>query len=267
MPLFGEDLDKLLNGRGNACLPQRTPFKHFADTYYLHRSSLSAQTAISHHVHHLKGLSTHPTSLWPPQRSPDWFKGSSASFIHPNGTPSRPGERTPVTETSEMDGLLGIIRSVLIPHLNTLKSDHGISPAVVAKTALAILNTRLTGLTHAIFANYDAGRSWPFLSPWISAHLPNAMDLPGPTWQGVVNHILIDPQESVLELFNAHATSAISADASCTRPTLRYHIATRRKGWGSFRRRAKETSLQLAPRNGPGAGGQRVKKFTSPIES
>ena len=206
MPLFHEDLDKLLTDGVNALLPQRTPFKHFADTYHLHRSSLPAQTAIAHHVRHLKGLSTHPSSLWPPQRSPGWFKGSSNSFIHPDGTPSRPGERTPLTETSEMDGLIGIDRSVSLPSLNTLKSEHGISPAVVAITAFAILNTRITGQRTAIFANYDAGRSWPFLSPWLSAHLPNAMDIPGPTWQGVVNKVTIDPHESVLQLLQRMQT-------------------------------------------------------------
>ena len=190
--------------------------------------------AISHHVHRLKGLSTPSTSLWPPQRSRGWFKGSFASFIHHNGTPSRPGERTPVTETSEMDGLLGITRSVPIPHLNTLKSDHGISPAVVAKTALAILNARLTGQTHAIFAKYDSGRSWPFLFPWVSAHLPNAMDLPGPTWQGVVKQILIRPYEPVLQLLQRMQVLQTQQTLPHIRTSTRYQSRTGRQRMGIY---------------------------------
>ena len=35
LPLFHEDVDKLLADGLDTHLPQRTPFEHFADTYYL----------------------------------------------------------------------------------------------------------------------------------------------------------------------------------------------------------------------------------------
>ncbi|KAF1819461.1 acetyl-CoA synthetase-like protein [Dissoconium aciculare CBS 342.82] len=189
IPNMIEDLRTALKQDAKKEYPLRTPYKPFADALFLQRGSASASADCDYHVRRLKGLSKLESSFWPRQRAPEWFKGCSADTDI---------KRAPI-DGEKAIGVDGITKRVDLPGLPALRQSHGATAPVVLKTALALLNVTYTGQSQAIFTNYQAARDWPFLSPWIAEHLPNAMDVNGPTLEAVLNKIPLRRDETILE--------------------------------------------------------------------
>ena len=188
-----KDIDLILSGGS----PTRTSYKDFADAYFLHRDGPAAQAACDFHVRRLHGLGGMTEALWPPQRSPGWFRGSDEGWLHLDGTPGTPQER-PILDGIDACGQSGIVRTVQLPHLSQHRAAVGIPSAVFAKSACALMNVCQTGAKEAIFASAEAGRSWPFWEDWAhGSHAPSThpLDIAGPTFEMVLNKIRVDRQE------------------------------------------------------------------------
>jgi hypothetical protein len=56
------------------------PYKVWADTYYSLRTSLQVQIAVEGHTKRLSQLGEHRKGLFPLQRAPEWFWGSSRGW-------------------------------------------------------------------------------------------------------------------------------------------------------------------------------------------
>ncbi|KAK4612094.1 Acyl-CoA ligase sidI [Fulvia fulva] len=197
IPNLREDLKTILSEGQNASIAPRTPYKVFADALLLHRSSAQANADVEYHVRRLRGLGKMEQSFWPIQRAPEWFKGNFADAADDLI------KKRPLIDGDKSIGVDGVTKRTKLPHLQKLIKEHGFSAPAILKTALALLNSHYTNTNIAIFTNYDAGRNWPFLSPWIAEHLPNAMDINGPTFEAVLNNITIDPNESVLTMISS----------------------------------------------------------------
>ena len=206
--LFFSDLDLALTDPSS--LKDHTPYKIFADTYYALGTSRPAQQGIDFHVTRLRDITSHrEAASWPPQRAPDWLLGprrgwvppadaAAQGFSNPAGEPlEAPGRRSdggggPV---SWRGGLRG---------LNAFRAGAGpgLTNPVVAKAALALLNVRHTGHTHALFSSLDAGRAaLPFVPESLgrAADDVSPADMPGPMFQRIANLIRVDPAETVGE--------------------------------------------------------------------
>ncbi|KAI4156334.1 MAG: hypothetical protein L6R39_001119, partial [Caloplaca ligustica] len=192
--LFNEDLDTALR----TLTPPRAhaDFKPFAEKKYLYRNSPNASTALAYHVSRLKGWSKHRSALWPPQRAPQFFRGKTTYWKHLDGTPGSPHERR--TLDTNPQGVAGITQTFTLPQLPTIKSTHGITPPTIFVAALALLNTHRTSCSQAFFAQVFASRVWPTEQGDPDPSLPNMMDIPGPTFERVINRITITPSEPLL---------------------------------------------------------------------
>lgn len=170
----------------------RSPFKLFADTYYLYRNSLPAQHSAAFHLRLLKGLSGLRQAVWPPL---------GITFSLPDSTtsnqPAVDSKSLPIPNSVRDGELTHYLR---VPAIPTIASHYGIAAPVLVRTAIALFNTIQTGQTHAIFGMVMAGRAWPFLSPEIANALPNPLNIAGPTFSTVTSVLQIDPEETVEDL-------------------------------------------------------------------
>lgn len=91
-----------------------------------------------------------------------------------------------------------------LPHLQKLKRAHNLTAPAILKTALVLLNVSYTKQNEAIFTNYEAGRTWPFLEPWIADRMLNIVDVHGPTLEAILNVIPIKRNEKAtcLQMIN-----------------------------------------------------------------
>lgn len=53
----------------------------------------------------------------------------------------------------------------------------GIEVPQLIKTALAIMSSRQAVTDVALFGQYQAARTWPFLAEWQALRMPGAMDI------------------------------------------------------------------------------------------
>ncbi|KAI5361193.1 putative AMP-dependent synthetase/ligase, Condensation domain, phosphopantetheine binding ACP [Septoria linicola] len=189
MPNLREDLKSILQEGEEVDIPPRTSFKLYADTLYLHRDSVQAKIDIDFHAGRLQGLDDLEQSLWPVQRAPEWFKGDF-SDVSPDLVKARP-----LLDGDESIGVDGVMKRIKLPHLQALTEKHSIPAPAILKTALALLNVSYTKQNEAVFTNYEAGLTWPFLEPWIAERLPNTMDINGPTLEAVLNIIPLQNRE------------------------------------------------------------------------
>ncbi|SMQ52736.1 unnamed protein product [Zymoseptoria tritici ST99CH_3D7] len=165
---FLDDLDALLQPGHlpSSSLPPHIPYKPWADMYYLHRTSLAATRSVQRQVVRLSTLPTLRSSLLPPT---------------PPTTTSTPATHRRTYIAPKF--------STLLPHLSSLRKEHGIPPFILVKAALSIFLARKTGTSTAVFSQNENGRSWPFVEEWQQALLPNCMDLAGPTLERTVQII------------------------------------------------------------------------------
>ena len=195
MSTFFEDLDTALRTRQPPT--PHVDFKRFADRKYQYLNSPNADTAVAFHVRRLQGYTKHRAALWPPQRAAQFFRGSDSQWTHVDGSQGQPCERR-VLDSSPL-GVAGINGSVNLPSLGDLKSMHGITASIVFKAALALLNVHYTGVSQVFFGAAEAARVWPTPEGDPDAALPNAMDIPGPTFESAVNRIHIDREQPLLD--------------------------------------------------------------------
>lgn len=186
MTHWRRDLELLL--RGKPAIP-RSPFKLFADTYYLYQNSLPAQHSAAFHLRLLNGLSGLRQALWPPLGTP---------FSLPDSTTSnQPAVDSKAPQVSMSVRLGSLTHYLRVPAIPTIASHHGISTPVLVRTAIALFNTLQTGQSHAIFSMVMGGRAWPFLSPEIANALPSPLNITGPTVSSVTSVLKIDPEETI----------------------------------------------------------------------
>lgn len=204
--LFFSDLDLALSDPSS--LREHTPYKIFADTYYSLGTSRIAQQGINFHVSHLRNITAHrKAAAWPPQRAPDWILGSRRGWVpprdaeaqgysNPTGSPLEPADRR------SDGGSAHVSWRGELPNLNAFRASiPGLTNPVIAKAALALLNVRHTGHTHALFSSLDAGRGGlPFIPESLaSAADVNPADMPGPMFQRLANLIRVDQAETLEE--------------------------------------------------------------------
>lgn len=203
--LFFSDLDLALSDPSS--LHNHTPYKIFADTYYSLGTSRIAQQGINFHATHLRDITSHrKAASWPPQRAPDWLLGSRRGWVPPadaaaQGFSNPTGEPLESPERRSDGGSAPVSWRGELPGLNAFRAGvPGLTNPVIAKAALALLNVRHTGDTHALFSSLDAGRAaLPFVPVSLGAAVAdiNPADMPGPMFQRLANLIRVDPAETL----------------------------------------------------------------------
>ncbi|KAI6348247.1 hypothetical protein MCOR25_010828 [Pyricularia grisea] len=179
--MFQEDLDTILSGKR---IQPHVDYKLWADSYYSFRGSPQTRSSINWHAKYLDGIGGHvERALWPP--------------IPARGEIDQTGRGYPD----------GVHYTFHAPEIVALRKAHpSISPPVILKSALALLNVWHTGHTHALFASCEDGRTrWPFMPPMPnhqSGIFADAQDVAGPTIQFVTNLVKIDPTERVLDFLH-----------------------------------------------------------------
>lgn len=185
MQLVHEDMDRafaLTSGHDTAeaivsKLPAHVDYKVWADSYFNLRTSSEARAATKWHVKRLRSIAEHvKAGKLLPARSRTW--------------------------TSLIPNLFRFD----VPGIHKLRKEHPkITPTVLVKAAVALMDVDRTGYTHAVFGNLEAARTnFPFLSKsmleHVSGHLLEGMDVSGPAFQIVFNVVAIDrsAKETVL---------------------------------------------------------------------
>ncbi|KAL8635406.1 MAG: hypothetical protein Q9226_009358, partial [Calogaya cf. arnoldii] len=194
MGLSFEDLDTALR-TGHTPKPHAS-FKDFADRKYQYLNSPNADNAVAFHVDRLQGYGRHRDALWPPQRAPQFFRGTDSQWTHLDGTSGQPSERRILDASPQ--GVNGINGSITLPTLAHLKTTYGLTANIVFKAALALLNMHHTGASQAFFSAPEAARVWPTREGEPDPTLPNTMDIPGPTWEIILHRIHLDRSKSLL---------------------------------------------------------------------
>ncbi|THW54163.1 acetyl-CoA synthetase-like protein [Aureobasidium pullulans] len=202
---FYEDLDKALSSEKET-VAQRVPFKLWAEHYFSGRTSLTAKLGVEYHVKRLTGISKSESALFPRQKAAEWFKGHHFGWKPDPTVHKDQGMIDARLEQQSYIGVEGKASVIHTPDLSNLKKAHGLDAAIVLKAALSFVNTGETGATEALFASYQAGRSWPFVAPWMQERLPSAMDIAGPTIQVAIERINTSKPQSVID-FLKHLTS------------------------------------------------------------
>jgi len=193
--LLLEDLDKLLVD--NKPIPtSHIQFKAWADHYYSLQESIPARQAIEWNRKRLAGIFSRPSTLFPLQKAPEWFMGDSNGWID-NST----GEIRCARKSLDVNpsGFTGISEQGLLPDAMLLKSTHSIDTSQVVKAALAVVNIRHTKESQALFAQVQAGRTWPFLPDWQANLMPQVLDVNGPCIEWILNRIDVVPGDTVLQ--------------------------------------------------------------------
>ena len=202
---FYEDLDKALSSEKET-VAQRVPFKLWAEHYFSGRTSLTAKLGVEYHVKRLTGISKSESALFPRQKAAEWFKGHHFGWKPDPTVHKDQGMIDARLKQQSHIGVEGKASVIYTPDLSNLKKTHGLDAAIVLKAALSLVNTGETGATEALFASYQAGRSWPFVAPWMQERLPSAMDIAGPTLQVAIERINTSKPQSVID-FLKHLTS------------------------------------------------------------
>lgn len=179
MQLVTEDLDQAIalaaGGTMSAAsmvarLPAHVDYKVWADSYYNLRTSSEARAATKWHVQRLASISTH-------------VKTGHLLPVRPQVT------KVPDAAHFRFE----------VPGIHKLREEHpSISPAVLVKAAVALVDVQRTGYTHAVFHSLEAARAhFPFVPKSVLDHASGssqfeAMDVSGPTFQMVVDVVEID---------------------------------------------------------------------------
>ncbi|KAL8824128.1 MAG: hypothetical protein Q9191_005282, partial [Dirinaria sp. TL-2023a] len=198
LPAWIEDVNNLLLDR-QAMPNPNVPFKVFADMYYNHSTSLLSQSSAAYHASRLRGLSQLKACCWPPRRAPGSFIGDDADWTYQDGSVGRAEDRKALNANRSL-GIRGASASINLPDIRALKTQHGISAAMVLKSACVLFNLAITGQETALFSAYQAARQWPFVEDFLAQRLPDPLFIAGPTWAAVINLITPNPRSTILEL-------------------------------------------------------------------
>jgi hypothetical protein len=201
-----QDSNHFISDSENENRPQ-TQFRFFSDLFDRYQGSAPAREAVLFHVKQLRGISRLKGALWPNKRAPGWM-------ISYDECSSLKDERMQAREDvwngewlskAEVFRFPRVGRVVCLPTLKKLK-EQGIEPALFASCAIALFNVQQTGASHAIFNTWESGRSWPFVPDWMSAILPPAMSIDGPTCQWILTITEVVEDETVLGLLHRLAS-------------------------------------------------------------
>ncbi|KUJ19522.1 acetyl-CoA synthetase-like protein [Mollisia scopiformis] len=196
LQLFLDDFDAMLTNPTTKLKPH-VPYKAWADSYYNLQYSPIAKASVNWQANRLRGIYKNPEALFPIQRAPEWFKGSSEGWIDiKTGKPGPP--RKALTKNGL--GVKGITGQGTLKDIQALKIKHNIEGSQIVKAALAVVTTRHTKQPYALFGQSQAGRTWPFMLPWQANRMPPAMDVDGPAVQGTINKLPIHKSETVLDM-------------------------------------------------------------------
>ena len=198
VPLFLEDVDAALVAP-NAKLTTRVPYTAWAKSYHNLRHSESAKSSISWNADRLSGISKQQNALFPFARVPGMFKGNSDGWI--DLSTGKPGPKREMLD--DFDGARGFAKRAHLRDARQLKADHGIEVPQIVRAALALLNCRRTGAGIALFGQYQAGRTWPFLSDWQASRMPEAMEVNGPTFECLVTRIPVADELLVIKMLQS----------------------------------------------------------------
>ncbi|OAA70680.1 AMP-binding enzyme family protein [Cordyceps fumosorosea ARSEF 2679] len=183
------NLDDLLRDPA-AALPEPVPYRLWADLWQHNRTNALARSAISRLAGRLRGISRFPSALWPPRRAPGWMVADDSASPHR-------AARDAVRESTvwkDVGGWSSFVEDEFrFPRRGRIVRLPGgldgarVGPEVLARCAVILLNVRLTRAPYAVFASWEAARSWPFVPAWIQPLLPPPMAVDGPTTQWRLN--------------------------------------------------------------------------------
>lgn len=199
---FHKDIGQLLSRSEPAAMTTvpATPFKFFSDLYHDYAESEPAKASVQAISHRLRGISKMQAALWPRQQAPGWMIGTDTAAADPELAQARKVVRERIwaasgqpwdEATAREFRYPRIARVVNLPDMKRLQADKGLHPQTVAAAALALFNCLQTGQPYAVFSTIDAGRSWPFVPPWMEPLLPSPTSVDGPTMEWVLNMIRV----------------------------------------------------------------------------
>jgi hypothetical protein len=194
MSLFFDELNARLSGK--PMKKAHIPYNVFADMYRLHRDGAIATASRDYQLEKLQQLKDVDDCLWPKLKGPGLMCGDDAGWWNLDGTPGKSHERKSLDAAAGLERGGLVSGKVKLPHLSVLKSDHNIEAFTIVKAAISIFNVEQTGQHQAVYNSTEAGRKWPFMEPWVEKHLPNIMNLAGPTMSFAFNFIDVDQGET-----------------------------------------------------------------------
>ncbi|KAK2027479.1 acetyl-CoA synthetase-like protein [Colletotrichum zoysiae] len=183
--IFRSDLDAVL-GPGGVVPAEHVDFKTYSDAYYRLRSSPAAEDAAAWHARRLAGMEAHARA------------GLEGPFPVPSDVAAArsAGGRDRARLPFQLAGL---------DKARAERRDGaGAAPAphILLKAAFSLVQTRRTGHTHALFQSFEAARTgFSFLEESDDDGPPgsdlDAGDVAGPTTQGIINLVRVDPEQTV----------------------------------------------------------------------
>ena len=195
---WSKDLERIINGDLTGVL---TPYKMFANMYYLYQDSKPARQARDYHKRHLQhGISL--DALWPPGKDLlSWYGSTARQSSSPASSGLKRSLNDPgkVNPSMNVAGLAERVRHC--PNMAMAYSARGVRTSIAVKMAVCLFNYRKTGHVHAVLTMLLAGRIWPFMDPDIAACLPDINTIAGPTLVYMANVTRIDPNEQVRQLY------------------------------------------------------------------
>lgn len=176
-----------------ACLMGRSvgetvPYSLFSEVYRSNVQSPAARESTAFHIKRLQGIGTLKSSLWPPVET---LKTEAVLASGGEGAIERSLE---AVETYTVFKHLRLRRIPTMPKFGTQK---GISPAVIVKAAIAIVNCIATKTRAAMLLQLLSGRLWPFVSGEMAINFPDPYMIAGPTLASAIDIVRIDKGETV----------------------------------------------------------------------
>jgi acyl-CoA synthetase (AMP-forming)/AMP-acid ligase II/acyl carrier protein len=198
--LWMDDIACLLTGESPP-VPHAL-FKDYSTAFYQYRNSPEADKGVAYWTSKLQGISAVPESaLWPPQRSAEWFKGIDHGWTRWDGTKARPSERR-VPSAEKRKAQKGIRKMVKVEDIARLKSEHNVPVFMLVKSAIALLNIKMTGGKEAVFGTINAARTWPFQASYSAEDREefsgNPLDISGCTTEYVLDRIPVGQAQDLV---------------------------------------------------------------------
>jgi hypothetical protein len=186
-----QDLKALLDQKGDFSL-QFHDYEEFATQYYEYRGSKSAKEGVDFQVSRLRGISSVPNTLWPPNVSIS--KEASCDAQEPTSADLA------LKSVDKACGLQGTNCYIRLPQLAAMQSQFAITAPIIAITACALVNIRQTKASEAVFTNLLSGRTWPLADDAQNSHRDNMLEVDGPTMTYTVSRIRVQEAETAVRL-------------------------------------------------------------------
>ena len=258
---WAEDLRRIIDGHG---VVYRPPFKLFVDSYYLYQHSPLAKRAAEHQKQLLQNKGPTSDALWPAGH--DLVPRPSVAKSAAQSTAANDDSSETCLPRKEGAGIM--LRTVHCPNMTKSRSSQALSPVIIAKMTIILLNSHLTKQPYAILIILMAGRAWPFMSPDLEQHLPNAFDIAGPTLTSVTDVVSIELQEEIGQLYrrlereqqnltaNQHLPISLLSQLDADSQNLRMQARRQSFNWisGLHGREQNASGSGLQPVGRPGDG-------------